>query len=71
MSGKAGLGTDYRLSGTAGKITIPAGQSSASITLTALTDNLKEKKETAIITIAPGTGYKVGGQKKATLNILD
>jgi hypothetical protein len=41
---------------------IPAGQSTASITLNAIADGVKEKKgETAIMTLQPGSGYTFGG----------
>jgi PKD repeat protein len=66
MSGTATLGTDYTLSGTAGEVTIPAGQSSASVTLSAASDNVKEKNETAIMTLGLGTGYKLNKAKKAS-----
>jgi hypothetical protein len=79
MSGKATQGPDYTMS--ASQIIIPAGQSSGSVTLTALIDNKKEKKETAIMTLQPGSGYEFPSkgkkQKKktkapsATLTILD
>ena len=66
MSGKATLGSDYTMSGTAGQIMIPAGQSSGSVTLHALIDNKKEKKEKAVMTLQPGSGYEfpANGQKK-------
>jgi len=44
MSGKAIFGTDYTVSGTFGQITVPGGASSATVTLTALTNNLMKKK---------------------------
>jgi len=68
MSGKAILGSDYTLSGSASQVTIPAGQTSASVTLAAIVDNLKEKPETAIMTLQSGNGYNLpattGGKKK-------
>jgi hypothetical protein len=85
MSGKAREGSDYTLSGTPGQIMISAGQSSGSVTLSALIDNKKEKKgESAIMTLQPGSGYDFAsassakGKKKkkstspsAVLTILD
>ena len=79
MSGKAGLGTDYTLSASAGQVTIAAGQASTGITLNAIADNVKEKKETAIMTLRPGSGYSfaTAGKKKkskapsATVTITD
>lgn len=81
MSGKAKEGSDYTLSGSAGQVTIPAGQAAATVTLTAVVDHVKEKKETAEMTLQPGNGYEfpASGKKKkkntkapsATVNIFD
>ena len=80
MSGKASNGSDYTLGGSPGTVMIPAGQNSGAVTLNALRDGVKEKKETAIMTLQPGSGYSFGstGKKKkkvkspsATLTILD
>ena len=80
MSGKATQGSDYTLTGPAGKVTIPGGQTSATVRLNALIDNVKEKPETAIMTIQPGSGYQLAtstGKKKkskapsATVTISD
>ncbi|HEX4638517.1 MAG TPA: hypothetical protein VH170_03430 [Chthoniobacterales bacterium] len=84
MSGKAGEGGDYTLSSAGHSVTIAAGQSSGSVTLSALIDNIKEKKgESAVMTLQPGAGYNLAttsaGKKKkksstapsATLTILD
>jgi hypothetical protein len=67
MSGKAIQGSDYSLSGVAGQVLIPIGTNSASIVLHALTDAIKEKKETATMTLGAGNGYSFGapvGKKK-------
>jgi hypothetical protein len=71
MSGTASNGTDYRLSGTANQVTIPAGQSSAAVTLKSKADHVTEGTETAIMTLQPGSGYKVGRNNQATVSILD
>jgi len=80
MGGKAGLGRDYALNGNVGQITLLAGQTSAAITLNAIADGVKEKKETAVMTLQPGSGYQfpnVGKKKKkskapsATVMIVD
>jgi hypothetical protein len=71
MSGTAILGTDYVLSGSTGNVTIGAGQSSAIVTLKAKTDSLVENTETAVMTLQPGTGYKLGKVTQATISILD
>ena len=59
MGGKSRPGTDYTLS--ANQVTIAAGQTSATVTLTAISDGVKEKAETAIMTLQPGSGYTFGG----------
>jgi len=57
ISGTAASGSDFTaLSGT---VTIPAGQTSATITLTALNDALVEGDETVIVTL---TGITSGGE---------
>jgi hypothetical protein len=75
MSGKAKFGTDYTLSGSSGQVVIPAGASSATVTLTALTDMLpKEKNETVTMTlskVAKGGPYVLSSVKKATLTIVN
>src|SRR5260370_12404056 len=61
MSGKATLGSDYTMSGTPGQFIIPAGSNAGTVTLSAIVDNVKEKKpETAIMTLQPGSGYNFG-----------
>jgi hypothetical protein len=71
MTGTATNGTDYKLSGTANQVTIPAGQSSATVTLKSKADGVTEGTETAIMTLQPGSGYKVGRHNQATVSILD
>jgi len=66
MSGKAALGSDYTLSGNPGQVTIAAGQTSGIVMLHALTNSGAKKKETAIMTLQPGSGYQFAsaGTKK-------
>src|ERR1044071_6991877 len=71
MSGTATNGTDYKLSGTANQVTIGAGQSSATVTLKSKADHVTEGTETTIMTLQPGSGYKVGRNSQATVSILD
>ena len=52
-------------------MTIPAGSNSCLMTVTATVDHLKERKETAIMTLRPGTGYKLPRRKTAKLTIVD
>ena len=71
MSGTATNGTDYKLSGTPNQVTIPAGQSSAAVTLKSKADLITEGTETAIMTLQPGSGYQLGNKNQATVSILD
>ena len=69
MSGKAQLGTDYTLSGTPGKVTIPANQSSTTVTLHAL-NNARTKAAPARMTLQSGAGYRLGNPKKQNVALL-
>jgi len=70
MGGTASLGTDYVLSGPIGQATIAAGQGSVNVTLTSFVDMTAERKESAKMSISPGTGYTLGKNKKsATVKI--
>jgi hypothetical protein len=71
MRGSAQTGRDYTLSGNPGSITIPAGQSFATISLHAIADHVKERNETAIMALVSGSGYKLSGQANATLTIVN
>ena len=72
--GTATLNTDYTVSGTAGQVTIPANQATASITLHAITDSIKESSgETARFVVGAGAGYQVAAAPgdKVGVTILD
>lgn len=72
MRGTALNGIDYTLSGTAGQVTIAAGQSSAAVTLHSIADHVKERNETAVMGLASGSGYKIPRRgAKATLTIIN
>ena len=71
MSGTATNGPDYTLSGRPNQVRIPAGQSSAVVTLTSQLDQVTEGTETAIMTLQRGRGYKLGPNKEATLSIIE
>jgi len=72
MRGTAFNGTDYTLSGTAGEVTISAGQNSATVTLHSIADGVREKNETAVMALTTGSGYKIPRRgAKATLTILN
>ena len=57
MKGKALFGTNYSLSGTYGRVTIPAGATSASVTLNAIPTVPAKKGTTATMTLQSGIGY--------------
>jgi hypothetical protein len=63
MSGNAGLGSDYELSGTLGQAIIAQGGSAATIDLTVITTKTKGK-EKATMGLLEGSGYKLPGPPK-------
>jgi hypothetical protein len=73
--GNATLDTDYTLTGTPGSVVIPADGTSATITLHAISDNVKEGNgEAAKVFVEPGTGYEVPNQidaSRVSILILD
>jgi hypothetical protein len=71
LSGAATNGTDYSVSTTS--ITIPAGQSTGSITLTGLADAVPvfEANEQAIVEIASVTNGTENGTQSQAITILD
>jgi hypothetical protein len=71
MGGTAISGSDYSLNGVPGQVTIPAGQTSATIVLHSIADQVKERKETASMIISAGTGYKVPRRTKAVVIIVN
>jgi hypothetical protein len=68
MGGSARLGIIYTLSGPSGYITIPAGASTATVTLNALQSNLTRTK-TAMMQLNSGAGYQLSNSK-ATVTIM-
>jgi hypothetical protein len=72
MSGQASQGTDYTLSGTPGQVTIPAGQSSATVTMHSMEESneRRERNETATMTLSKGARYKLSNNK-ATVTIIE
>ena len=59
MSGTATKGVDYTLDGANDQVVFSPGQSSVSIRLTALQDNVKEGNESAILTINKKTSASI------------
>ena len=71
MGGTAKRGLDYTLGGIAGQVTIPAGQTSATILLHSIADHLREKKETAAVVLSSGAGYKLPTRPRAAVTIVN
>ncbi len=70
MGGTATAGTDYTAPGAT--VTIPAGQSSATIAIAPMRDSAIEATETAIATLSSRPQYNVStAQPAATVSILD
>ena len=68
-TGTATAGEDY--TGSVPTVTIPAGATSATITIDPGADATPEGNETVILTVLAGTGYTVGAPSSATGTILD
>ncbi len=68
-TGTATAGTDY--TGINTTAVIPIGAPSVTLTLTPVQDVTVEGAETAVITVAAGTGYIVGTPSSSTLTIAD
>jgi len=70
MSGTAIAGVDYSLSGTYGQIIVPAGKTSATVTITALKNKARKSNRIATMTIVNGPGYfTTSGSNIATVTI--
>jgi uncharacterized protein (DUF2141 family) len=70
MSGSAHLGTDYTLSGTVGRVVIPAGQTMANVTIHALPNPARSTDRQATMTITNGPGYFfASGSRTSTITI--
>ena len=74
MGGEAVYGQHYNLSGTYGKVTIPAGATSTSVTLMAAVTNLTTKSEKATMVLQSSSSYKLPKSKslkKASVTIFN
>ena len=69
VSGTATPGVDYTLSAT-GQVVLPAGATSATVTLTAFADEPLEEGETVTLTLGAGSGYTTEGPPGATVTIV-
>ena len=68
-TGTATVGTDY--TGGVATVVIPAGATTATITINPNVDGTVEPDETVTLTVAAGTGYTVGVPASATGTILN
>jgi hypothetical protein len=68
-TGTAGSGTDY--AGGVASVTIPAGATTATITINPAVDGTVEADETVTLSVAAGSGYTVGAPSSATGTILN
>lgn len=69
VGGTATSGTDY--AAVSSPLSIAAGATSGTITVTPTADSAVEANETVVLTLAAGTGYAVGAPASATGTILD
>lgn len=69
MAGTALPGVDYNLSTNAGQLVIPAGQKTATVTLTSLKNLTGKSGATATMTLKSGTGYINGASPSTTVTI--
>src|SRR5262249_12588815 len=69
IGGTATNGVDYV--SIPGNITIPANQSSATLSITPLADNIVESAETVIVTLSANASYNLGSGVMGTVTIAD
>ena len=69
MSGSAGMGAQYTLSGTPGQAVIAAGDSSASLTLNSIPNSISRGRLKAKLTLISGPSYRVSRPKAAVVTI--
>ena len=67
VGGTATSGSDYNA--LSGSVTIPAGSSSATITVSPINDTVVESDETVIVTLSNNAAYTVGSPSSATITI--
>jgi acetyl esterase/lipase len=69
VAGTAVNGTDY--APLSGSLTIPAGQTSATLEVDPVADGVLETAETVLVTLAPSSSYAVGSPATAGVDIAD
>lgn len=67
MTGTAVRNSQYSLSGTYGSVTIPAGATTGTVTLTVVTGPKKAK--TATMNLSSSSGYSLGTPRSATVSV--
>src|SRR5262249_13372296 len=68
-SGTEANGTDY--TALSGSVTIPSGQTSATIDVTVSDDAMTEGSETVVVTLTPDPTYALANPTSATVTIAD
>ena len=71
LSGTATPGADYKTNTLTGSVTIAAGSSSTTVTVTPVDDTLSECTETVVLTLATNAAYQVGSSSNDAVNIID
>jgi hypothetical protein len=69
ISGSALHGTDYAR--IPGEVTIPAGQSQATVVIAPVPDNIGEPAQTVTLTLRSDTAYIAGSSSTGTVTIMD
>lgn len=69
LAGSAQNGVDYSTVGSL--VTIPSGQSTATVAIHPFADSVTESAETVELVVQPGNGYRVGSSDRATVTIED
>jgi Ca2+-binding RTX toxin-like protein len=71
LGGTATLNTDYTRTGTTNTVTFAANSATATVTVDPTADTIVESNETVTLTLASGTGYKVGTTTPVTGTITN
>jgi Ca2+-binding RTX toxin-like protein len=69
VSGTATTGVDY--TNLAGTVSFAAGQATTTVQISPIDDNINEGTETVILNLASGSGYVMGTNQTATVNLAD
>ncbi len=69
LSGSATNGSD--IDNLSGSVTIPAGQSAATIVVRPVDDTLADANETVMLTLAANAAYQIGAAQSGTVTITD